>query len=276
MDGVAIREAATVMLVRDDPDLHVFMLRRNPRSVFSPNAYVFPGGGVDPADHHPEVWARVRGLDDAVASRLVGVERGGLRFWVAAARESFEEAGFVLGAAPPSFDTTRDALNAGSLDWPSALVEHDVELHLDELAVFAHWLTPEGSPRRYDTWFFVAEAPIDQHGSHDDSEAVDSEWVRPADALDRCRAGEIELIFPTLRTLLALSRFERSADLLAAVRDAQHDGTAAVVGDGSGQRVWLPGDAEPGTSWRVLTSQLERDMALERAFFVDPDAEGAA
>jgi 8-oxo-dGTP pyrophosphatase MutT (NUDIX family) len=272
---VTVREAATVMLVRDLPDLHVFMLRRNPKSVFGPGAYVFPGGAVDAADRDPAVYARARGLDDRRASELVGESVDGLRFWIAAARESFEEAGFVLGTAPDAFDGTRDAVNSGDLGWASALDTHDVELHLDELAVFAHWLTPEGSPRRYDTWFFVAAAPGEQAGRHDDNEAVHSEWVRPADALRRCRAGEMDLIFPTLRTLIALSRFEESAELLAAARSAQHQGAPLVIDDASGQRVYLPGDDRAGArrAWRSLGSRLELDMALERAFFED---EGAA
>jgi 8-oxo-dGTP pyrophosphatase MutT (NUDIX family) len=264
----AVREAATVMLVRDDPDLHVFMLRRNPRSVFSPGASVFPGGAVDPADRDPVVYARARGLDDARASQLVGESRDGLRFWVAAARESFEEAGFVLGDAGPGLAAARDALNAGNIGWAAALAQHDVVLHLDELAVFAHWLTPEGAPRRYDTWFFVAAAPDDQDGVHDDAEAVHSEWARPRDAIERFRSGELDLILPTLRSLLAASRFRRAADLLDAVRAAQPPRVAPlVVDDGSGQRVVLPGDgdtvaASAARGWAVLRARPDVDRAL--------------
>lgn len=254
------------MLVRDDPDLHVFMLRRNPDSVFSPGAFVFPGGAVDPDDGDPAVEARVRGIDDARASALLGVPSGGLRYWVAAARESFEEAGFVLGDADEAFASMRDGVNAGTISWGEALDAHDVCLHLDELAVFAHWLTPEGAPRRYDTWFFVAAAPNDQHGEHDDAEAVHSEWVRPADAVRRCRDGDIELIVPTLCSLNALARFGRSADVLEAVNAGQQPPPPKVVLEGSGQRVWLPGDDSHDVcdGWPRIDARL--DVAYERAF----------
>lgn len=274
---VTVREAATVMLVKDLPDLHVFMLRRNPNSVFSPGAFVFPGGAVDDSDRDPLVFAAATGLDDDRASMLVGQPSHGLRYWIAAARECFEEAGFVLGDAPPEFGEHRDALNAGTAEWNTIVSDHGVRLHLDELSVFAHWLTPEGSPRRYDTWFFVARAPDDQVGAHDDSEAVASEWVRPVDALARARAGAIDLILPTMRTLVALAKFETTTALLDAVRAAQTDGVPHVVDDGSGQRIRLPHDERARTQrgWRALEPSLAHDLALEREFYATP-GEGAA
>src|SRR6266568_401746 len=120
------------MLVDDRPDLHVFMLRRNPRSVFGPGAFVFPGGAIDPADCAQPLTDRVVGLDDAGASARLGLASGGLRVWIGALRESFEEAGILLatradgvrsGAAegigdeesPRRLAGTRDRLNAGEI-----------------------------------------------------------------------------------------------------------------------------------------------------------------
>src|SRR6202142_1384511 len=100
--AVPLRDAATVMLVRDarDPDgqpaIEVCMLRRNLASEFVAGAYVFPGGRVDPGDHGPSVEALCRGRSDAEASAVLGVESGGLAYWVAALRECFEEAGVML------------------------------------------------------------------------------------------------------------------------------------------------------------------------------------
>src|ERR1700730_10428276 len=92
-DTVPIRDAATVMLVRDGVSgIEVFMLRRSHRLVFSPGAYVFPGGAVDPADRDPPSTAICRGRDDRGASGMLGLDKGGLGFWVAAVRECFEEA----------------------------------------------------------------------------------------------------------------------------------------------------------------------------------------
>ena len=86
-----MRDAATVLIVRDGVDgLEVFMLRRNLRSDFVGGAYVFPGGAVDPPDRALDLARWCRGRSDEEASARLGVEAGGLGFWVAAIRESFE------------------------------------------------------------------------------------------------------------------------------------------------------------------------------------------
>jgi 8-oxo-dGTP pyrophosphatase MutT (NUDIX family) len=87
-----VREAATVAVVRDDRrGLEVFMVRRTVAAVFSPGAHVFPGGAVDPEDRSVGLEQRCDGLDDATASAILGVPAGGLGYFVAAARECFEE-----------------------------------------------------------------------------------------------------------------------------------------------------------------------------------------
>jgi hypothetical protein len=109
---------------------------------------------------------------------------------------------------------------------------------------FAHWITPEGAPRRYDTRFFVARAPEAQEPLHDDRETIANLWVRPADALERHHRGELEMIFPTIRNLEALARFDTAGELLAAAAAATSVATVLprVVDDGGGLRVLLPGD----------------------------------
>jgi 8-oxo-dGTP pyrophosphatase MutT (NUDIX family) len=272
-----VREAATLMLVDDRPDLHVFMLRRNPRSVFGPGAYVFPGGAVDPADSDDAITNRVIGLDDGRASALLGLTSGsgGLRVWIAALREAFEEAGILLVAPEAGAGSTADddpiladdriRLNAGEVGLADLLADHGLLLDANQVFLFSHWLTPEGAPRRYDTWFLVAPAPRGQEGSHDDAELVHSEWVRPSDALARYAAGEIDLIFPTLRTLRVLESFESASALLDAVRDANHavNGAPLVVPDFSGQRIALAADggALAVEGWRSLTSRPDLDAA---------------
>lgn len=261
------------MLVDDRPDLHVFMLRRNPRSVFGPGAFVFPGGAIDPADSDETATLRVVGLDDREASARLGLASGGLRVWIGALREAFEEAGILLAApeatgtvsGAPDLERARVRLNAGEVNFTEVLSRSGLVLDLSEVFLFAHWLTPEGSPRRYDTWFFVAPAPRGQEGSHDDAELVHSEWVRPSDALARFAAGELDLIFPTLRTLRVLESFDTAAELLDDVRRANHesDRPPLVVADASGRRVALRGDdgAVAVRGWPVLTSQRELDGA---------------
>lgn len=213
------------MLVRDAPDLQVFMLRRNAAGTWVPGASVFPGGAVDDDDRSDAAARRCPTLTDERASVRLGVPAGGLGFWVAAIRESFEEAGVLLarhrsGAALDltDLDAARAALNRGERRFLDVLAERDVDLDVDALHVFSHWITPEGSPRRYDTWFFVALAPDGHTYLHDDGETVASTWTRPADALARADAGEIDLIFPTRRTLEVLAGFERAADVVDAAR----------------------------------------------------------
>jgi 8-oxo-dGTP pyrophosphatase MutT (NUDIX family) len=251
---VTPREAATVMLVRDAPDLQVFMLRRNLNSDFVGGAYVFPGGAVDEADRAPELLDRCHGRDDASASRLLGLPSGGLGFWIAAIRESFEEAGVLLARSGGSgdlvdleagpVDVARRAVIAGERAFLEVVRGEDLLLDVGALHVFAHWITPAGAPRRYDTRFFVAEAPRGHTYLHDDGETVASEWVRPQDALDREARGELTLILPTLRSLAAIARFDRTSELIDTVRATQSEpqNPPRLVADYNGTRVWLPGD----------------------------------
>jgi 8-oxo-dGTP pyrophosphatase MutT (NUDIX family) len=232
---VPLRDAATVMLVRDgDGGVEVFMLRRTPSAAFAGGAHVFPGGAVDDADRHGDLEAVCEGRTDAEASRLLGIDAGGLAFWVAALRESFEEAGLLLAYDSTGellgFDddadlATRFAAHRGAVDrgerrLVDVCVTEGLRLAVDCVHYVSHWVTPRGQTRRFDTRFFVAAAPSAQAGFHDDREAVDSLWVHPADALARARDGEIELIIPTIHNLEALAAFARCDDLLEAAAAA--------------------------------------------------------
>ena len=116
---------------------------------------------------------------------------------------------------------------------------------MSDIHYFAHWITPRGAPRRYDTRFFVAAAPPGQIAAHDAGETIDEVWISPHDALERHRAGEIEVIFPTIRNLQAIGRFATSTELLAAAARASSAVPTIeprVVPDGNGMRIVLPGD----------------------------------
>lgn len=244
------------MLVRDAPGLEVFMLRRHPDSTFVPGAYVFPGGQVDADDAHPGYLERARDFDAPAAEALVGPGEPA-RFWVAAVREAFEEAG-VLVARSRADDALldhradHDALAAdrirllrGDADLAGILDAHDAVLDLGALVPFGRWITPPGAPKRYDTWFFVAAAPSGHAYAHDDGEMVASEWVDPDDALDRARAGRIELIYPTIRSLLVLRRFRSASALLAAARQRwSRPGALRVMDPDQGWQLDLTSDAE--------------------------------
>jgi 8-oxo-dGTP pyrophosphatase MutT (NUDIX family) len=258
---VETRDAATVILVADRPDLHVLMLERTSRAVFGPGATVFPGGAVDAEDRTDRAHALVADLDDAAASAEHGLDAGGLGFRVAAVRECFEEAGILLARDPagrladhdPGLAEARDRLNAGAASFVDLLEARSLAIFGAELRLFSHWLTPLGAPRRYNTWFFVAAAPDGEDGAHDDCELVASSWVRPRDALTHHAESRIDLIFPTEMSLRAFSRYEHAADLLtdldATPRHA--DGAPLVVAEGNGERVVVPSDGGPAGRWTI-------------------------
>ena len=254
-----LREAATVMLLRDAPaGAEVFMLRRTLNAAFVGGAYVFPGGTVDDADRADDVSAHCLGLDDATASALLGVERGGLAYWVAALRECFEEAGVLLARdaqravvsfADPvvaaAYNERRHAVHDGALRLVDLCGEQRLLLATDDVRYVSHWVTPVGEPRRFDTRFFVARAPLEQEPLHDDNETIDSLWVRPADALDRHHAGELFMIFPTIKNLEFLVPFATCDEALAAAAAVGHPPAILprVVRRGEHIAVLLPGDA---------------------------------
>ena len=256
---VEVRRAATVMVVRDGTaGLEVFMLRRNPASVFVGGAFVFPGGAVDDHDHHPELEPRCAGLTDPMASALLGIDRDGLAFWVAAIRECFEESGLLLAydhtgsmvrfddpATERRFVEHRRRVDAGELSMADLCASEGLTLACDTIHYFSHWITPVGPPRRYDTRFFVAQAPDAQEGLHDDRETVANLWVRPTEALERAEAGELDIIQPTARTLEVISRFDAASDMVDAARhqlELLADQPRIVSDQGGSTRILLPGD----------------------------------
>lgn len=205
---IPAKPAATVMLVRDaTPGVEVFVLRRTSGAAFAAGMFVFPGGRVDDADGGVAIEPYVDGMNDATASAALGLEHGGLAFWVAAIRESFEESGVLLartcaGGPPPPIDTEREAVHRGELSMIELCRRHDLVLDAGALRYVAHWVTPVGeTPRRFDTRFFLAVAPAGQEGVHDDFETVDSRWVRPSAALRDVERGELMMMPPTIANL---------------------------------------------------------------------------
>ena len=259
MSDIPLRDAATVMLVRDGAQgVEVFMLRRNLNSDFVGGAYVFPGGAVDDHDRHENLDPVCRGRSDAEASQQLGIGRGGLAYWVAAIRESFEEAGVLLAydhadhvirldepGTKERFVEHRRAVDTGERRLVDICEDEHLQLAVDHMYYFSHWITPEGAPRRYDTRFFVARAPEAQEPLHDDHEVIANLWIRPSVALERHRSGEFDLIFPTMRSLQALERFATADDVLAAAEAIQSVPTILprLVEDSGGYRIVLPGDA---------------------------------
>lgn len=247
--------AATVTLVRDTENgVEVLLLQRNFQSGFMPGMFLFPGGALDPGDCVDSVLARCAGLDDGTASTVLGLACGGLAYWAAAIRESFEEAGVLLayderGALVNPGDAERIArfqeyrrrFNAGEHALAAMLEPERLHLAVDRLTYFSHWITPVSAPRRYDTRFFAAVAPEGQEALPDNVEAIHHVWLRPADAVERYRAGEFKMRTPTIRTLEQFAPFASTHDLIAALR-AQNAVPAILPRIGPNGERLLPGD----------------------------------
>jgi 8-oxo-dGTP pyrophosphatase MutT (NUDIX family) len=251
---VRLQPAATVMLVRDGPHgLEVLMLQRSLSLAFMPGAHVFPGGALDAADDFPELHALCVGRDDAAASRALGIERGGLAYWVAAIREAFEEAGILLaydaggGIVPLSAATAeryrahRRALDEGHGDFAAFALSEGLRLAADRLHYFGHWITPLGASRRYDTRFFMAIAPESQEVRHDDRETIGHLWVRPQEALALSAREAIHLRFPTRKTLERFAACSTAAELMAEITALRHVQTLQPRVTRDGRHV-IPGD----------------------------------
>lgn len=226
-----VRLAATIVLLREaSGGPEVFMMQR-PGGVDFPDLHVFPGGKLDEGDFVPEL---VHGLEPAAADAALGVEAGGLRFWVAAIRECFEECGVLLAyrhgallqwadeGEVQRFDGYRQQLIDGSITMLEVCRREGLTLAADRVSYFSHWLTPEVAPRRFDTRFFVAAMPRDQETIAHHWETADDEWVRPADALAACESGRWQMISPTLTTLRSLADFPDVASALRAVVREAH------------------------------------------------------
>jgi len=220
--------AATVTLVRDAPrGLEVLMLQRSHSLKFMPGVYVFPGGALDAADSSPEIQAMCAGLEDEAASRALGVERGGIAYWVAAIREAFEEAGILLaydtsgnmvslhGDAAERYRAHRSSLDERRGDFGAIVRDEGLLLAVDRLTYFGHWITPIRAPHRYDTRFFLAVAPERQEARHDNYETIAHVWVRPQEALDLCARETLNMRFPTIKTLEQFTQCATAAELVA-------------------------------------------------------------
>ena len=254
-EAVAIRPAATVMLVDDRPDLHVLMLRRSPRQVFATSMWVYPGGAVDAED----AACLCEGLDDAEACRRLGLAgadgRGsGLAYWVAAIRECFEEAGVLFAALPPAASAEaatarrarlavhRDALNRGELAFSQLVEREGLRLAATDLHPVGHWITPLGPPRRFDTRFFLAALPDGEVAAHDRGESVHHDWVRPADALAAHREDRMAMMSPTVRMLTCLAAFGSAAEAVDAAAAGLVPHEVRVLRNEEEYRLMLPGD----------------------------------
>ena len=249
------RHASTVVLLRDggaENGVEAYLLRRQKTMAFAAGMYVFPGGAVDPRDEalpesswvgpSPQAWAKLLTADTPLATALV----------CAAVRETFEESGVLLAGTSvddvvaditgADWEADRLALLDRSLSLAEMLDRRGLVLRADLLRPWAHWITPEVEPRRYDTRFFVAALPAGQRTRDVGGEADRVVWMRPRSALDAYEAGEIGLMPPTAFTLMEMSAFNSVSDVIAAgdARDIQPVLPKIVLTDDDEARILLP------------------------------------
>ncbi|MCB1692277.1 MAG: NUDIX hydrolase [Pseudomonadales bacterium] len=272
---VPIRHAATVMLVDDRPDLKVFMMERNANTVFAGGMWVFPGGSVDDADDPGAFEHMSVHRSDEEASRLLGIPSGGLRYYIAAIREAFEEAGVLLALPRQGddivdlqdpetarrFEVHRRAVNDSSRSFIDIADEEDLVLDAGSMHYVARWITPEGPPRRFDARFFVSRMPARQVPVHDDSELVHSRWISPQDILDAVAREEMVLMSPTLRMVRCLARFSSADEVIEAAASNQPDERARV---NAAREIVLPGDPDYDTADETIENGWVRLRPLER------------
>ncbi len=208
-----------MVLLRDGAiGLEVFLLRRVRAMAFAAGMSVFPGGSVDDSDRvrpewrgpEPAAWTEALSADEDLAAALI----------CAAVRETYEETGVLLADSDPAVsDGDRQALERHELSLAELLSRHELSLRADLLRPWAHWITPEGEPRRYDTRFFLAALPGGQQARGTTSEAEVTEWVRPADALAQHAAESRPMLPPTLVTLRELATIPDVATAWAQAAD---------------------------------------------------------
>jgi 8-oxo-dGTP pyrophosphatase MutT (NUDIX family) len=231
------------------------LMRRHLKSKFAAGDFVFPGGKIE-ADDNPDDAARwCRGLDTTDAARRLALEdapRTALGYWIGAVRETFEEAGLLLAVTAAGgevdvgaarFADYRRACHADNRAFWTMLRAEDLRVTTDRLVYFAHWITPEEQPLRFDTRFFAAPAPAGQEASGDDFEMTDLKWLTPREAVDAQARGEISLRNPTVKNLLLFDGARDTAYALERVRDRRVTTIRPRIVTENGERkVLMPGD----------------------------------
>ncbi|MDF1735061.1 MAG: NUDIX domain-containing protein [Minwuia sp.] len=219
---VVPRPASSILLIRDtEAGLEVFMVKRHHKIDFASGAMVFPGGKVDPEDSDAEARAATIGAEHFDDTQL--------GFRVSAIREAFEETGVLIATQKDGSELTAARTNELKDRYAARLEKNQVTMgqmataeglaiRVDRLEAFAHWITPPVMPKRFDTPFFIAEAPEAQIDGalHDGKEAVESVWTTPAAVMEQVDRGEVTMVFATRLNLQLLGEASNVAEAMAA------------------------------------------------------------
>jgi hypothetical protein len=230
----------------------------------------------------PQEWSAPLRADAPLARALV----------CAAVRETFEESGVLLAGpssvkvadvSDVSWERERVALEQHKGHLAGLLARRGLMLRADLLRPWAHWVTPEVEPRRYDTRFFVAALPAGQATREVGGEADRAVWLAPREALARMRRNELTMLPPTAFTLAELSAYPNVAAVLAAARRRDIAPVLPrIVVSGDEARLLLPHDpgdtpARPGAPIRAESparpdSPTRSDSPTRRDSPTRPDA----
>ncbi|HEY1269875.1 MAG TPA: hypothetical protein VGH16_21640 [Candidatus Binatia bacterium] len=217
------KHASTVLLVRPDKSgaFEVLLTRRPDAMRFLGGFYVFPGGSIEAQDRAKNVLARCRGLVPEEAERLLGNTLGpelAVAHWIAGIRELFEEVGIVLlsdasgvevrsdSQSRGRFEEKRRAIVAGASDFGEFLEAENLYIDLRRAVYFAHRVTPEFFPIRFDTRFYLAALPQGQSALESSEEVTHALWIAPADALQEANKN-LPMLPPTTTMLQTLGGF---------------------------------------------------------------------
>lgn len=238
--------SATVMVVRDGPDgIEVFMLVRNRVIDFASGALVFPGGKVDADDRDPR-WSDLAPH---------GVEHPERSYWVASVRETFEETGLLIADAGNGTpvaaaeaaritETAQKEIASGARRFSDLVASAGLTIATTRMVPFAHWITPVTMPKRFDTHFFLAEAPAGQTATHDGGETVESVWINPLQAIREAEAGTRTLVPATTLNLEKLAKAKTVRDAFELARtNPIVTITPTVAKAEGGARISIPADA---------------------------------
>ena len=287
------RPAATVVMLRDGADarpglgsvLEVFLIKRHGLSDVLGGAYVFPGGKVDRFDAELDMDAHLDAPPAALHAALDEPDIEPLTaagLYVAALREAFEESGVLFAQNASADDAARaHALLREGHAFEEVLALMKLRLTASSLTPWSRWITPtmpSVMSKRFDTRFFIAEAPANQIARHDNHEATESVWLPARTALEQYRDGEIELAPPQIMSLAHLSRYADVKSALHAARSRKPPVIQPEPFDDDGVRVLTyPGDERHSVRQRALPGPTRLRYANKRfepfqgfdALFVD-------
>lgn len=207
---VTPKPSATVVVMREGKaSPEVLLVKRRAGDAFG-DSYAFPGGVVDA--NEDDAITLSTGISESQANALLDLELHGLHYYSAGVRELFEETGILLARDEDNAWAHCDSdvaeyrllVDRGVMHWADFLRQMNVKMAFDSMHYFAHWITPVVRPKRWTTRFFICELPEGQSACHDGTETTDSRWISANDALEESRAGNLEIPYPTRKTLTSL------------------------------------------------------------------------